>query len=288
MNSTDKTMNKEYTRQKGIAYLTFSVIAYLLFSFFIASLNVDIDWFSIVFVELYFLCFWLLCYLIKPNLKPNPLIVSYIIVLSIPLFFALNYSQIYEIGSIDLNKNNVLVAKADRTKNYVYVLDAKKCKGSKYKGKTVIWGFLSNPLLCNEFKYQDYLGITDKKNEDINFYGGRKFSKKYERDNNNILASEYFLVSYTQHNLHYPVTSLLFAMTSFRMEKNIIHSISFEHRNKYNHAYTALNEKFNRDYFQRIYQKQKDRYVLFSFSCLINALAFSGVIYWVKRKYLNK
>lgn len=288
MNSTDKTMNKEYTRQKGIAYLIFAVIAYLLFSFFIASLNVDIDWFSIVFVELYFLCFWLLCYLVKPNLKPNPLIVSYIIVLSIPLFFAVNYSQIYEIGSIDLNKDKVLVANADKTKNNIYTIDVTKCNSIKYKGKSSLLDFLSNPLICNEFKYQNYLGIEDDNIGDISFYGGRKFSKKYKRERNNILASEYFLVSYTKQDLHYPVTSLLFAMTSFRMEKNIIHSISFEHRNKYNHAYTALNEKFNQDYFQRIYQKQKDRYILFSLSFLINALAFSGVIYWVKRKYLNK
>lgn len=287
MNSTDKTMNKEYKKHTGIAYLIFAVIAYLFFSFFIASLNVDIDWFSIVFVELYFLCFWLLCYLIKPNLKPNPLIVSYIIVLSIPLFFALNYSQIYEIGSIDLNKDKVLVAKADRTKNDVYVLNFKKCKGIKYQGKAVLWGYLSNPLLCNEDKYQDYIGIKDDNGGHISFYGGRHFSKKFERDEYYILTSDFF-VSYTKHNLHYPDTSLLFAMTSFRMEKNIIHNIQFEYKYKYDTSYTSLNKKFNQDYFQRIYQKQKDRYVLFSLSFLINALAFSLVIYRINKKYLHK
>lgn len=286
MNNTGETINKEYKKRTGVAYLIYAVIVYLIFSFFIASLNIDIDWFSIVFVELYFLCFWLLCYLIKPNLKPNPLIVSYIIVFSIPLFFAVNYSQIYEIGSIDLNKDKVLVAKADRTKNYVYTL-SKKCSGLKYQGKGVLFGYLSNPLLCNELKYQDYMGIGNDRNSDIRFYGGRNFLNKYNREEDNILASEYFLVSYTKHYLHYPATSLLFAMTLFRVKKNIIHSISFEHKEKYNTAYTSLNKKFNQDYFQYIYQKQKDRYILFSIAFLINALIFSAIIHWIRRKYFN-
>lgn len=279
MNNTDKTMNKEYKKLTGIGYLIFAVIAYLICAFVLAIIHPDINYLGIVFVELYFLCFWLLCYLFKPNMKPNPVIVAYIILFSIPFYFSLNYRYLAE---IDMDK-----FENERPKTEIAYLGEnfykyKKCSWANYKGKAALLNIIYKPLYCNEKKYQRSISVEDENGNLIHFYAGRNFLYDFLEEEQRWGKKDMLFISYMNQELHI-TRNVLFLnivdtlLENSKEEKNIVFGLSY-----------GANNKFKPRYFQRTYKEQKNKYIFFSILFFINALAFGVVIYRIKRKYLNK
>lgn len=296
MNNTDKTMNKEYNRHKGIAYLIFAVITYLIFAFILSVSNIIINHLGIVFIELYFFCFVLLGCLFKPDTKLNPTIISYLIILSIPIYFSFNYRYLMQIDTDDyLIKNmdfKTAIAEIGYTKSNFYSYIPEQCNRFEYKGKAAIFNLFPDNY-CKEQEHNKAFSIKENNGHWIDFYGGRNFLRKLNHEGIRYVITEYDPVHIKYITKRMPVNheSVLLAMFStLKKEKNIVYGFDFEKEpTEFNDVTLKEVKKILNQYsFISAYKKQKSEYVIFSVLFFINALAFSWVIYRINKKYLHK
>ena len=294
MNNTDKTMNKEYKKHTGIAYLIFAVIAYLIFAFVLSVSNTIIDYIGIIFIELYFFCFILFVCLLKPDIKLNPTIVSYFIIFSIPLYFSFNYRYLMQIDTDDNLIRNMdfktVVAEIGYKKSNFYSYIPGKCNRFEYKGKAAIFNLLPDNY-CKEQEHNKAFSIKENNGDWIDFYGGRNFLKKLDHEGIRYVITEYdpVHIRYTTKRMPVNHESVLLAIFSTnKKEKNIVYGFDFMRESKISIDLKEAKKRLNQDSFISVYKKQKSEYITFSVLFFINALAFSWVIYRINKKYLHK
>lgn len=260
-----KKQKQKENEKLGVSYLIAIIIAYhiIVLAFGILYQNTHLILLFPMELVLFYFLFVISFFSDEKKIWTNPLVMSYMVVICIPLHFVLNnYRQVqFYNNTIPIHS---ITGKVDLT------ILCNKRKGGRY---APVFSETLDKMNCEESKEDKSFYLQLDNNKEFLFYAGYDFAKKA-----NIKNDMNYEILYRRFSVKSSTYILFIQLFNMKSNKNIVYGI--------NNTNGAIIH--NRDYFEKIYKKQKNKYILFSLLFLINGIAFFLSVRYIHKNYLNE
>lgn len=255
---------KQKEKEKiGISYLIVIIIAYhiIVLAFGILYQNTHLILLFPMELILFYFLFAINFFSDEKGIWTNPLIMTYMVVICIPVHFVLNnYRQVQFY-------NHTKPLQTITGKMNLTILCNKR-KSSRY---APVFSETLDKMDCEDSKEDKSFYLQSDNNKEFIFYAGYNFAKKANIKNN----IDYEIL-YRKFSVKYSTYILFLQLFNMKSNKNIVYGI--------NNTNGVIIH--NEDYFKKIYKKQKNKYILFSLLFLINGTAFFLSVRYIHKNYL--